>query len=219
MDASESPRTTATTPLPDNTPGTDLFDLAKDAASTTAHELTEADSSAHLPGEEEVSAADYNPDEDRKNDDRRYAERALIKEAEEKRQEEARKQATRAAVVIADDDDDDDMFSTAPPKASTDTSTLDTDADPNAQAFVPIIHRSLPTAGLVDNYDDSEGYYKLLLGELLDNGRYHVIANLGKGMFSGVVRARDLGEGGKGGDGKEVAIKVIRSQESMCVRP
>ncbi|ORY75346.1 kinase-like domain-containing protein [Leucosporidium creatinivorum] len=107
------------------------------------------------------------------------------------------------------------MFSTAPPKPSADTSTADADADPNAQAFVPIIHRSLPTAGLVDNYDDSEGYYKLLLGELLDNGRYHVIANLGKGMFSGVVRARDLGEGGKGGDGKEVAIKVIRSQESM----
>lgn len=92
-----------------------------------------------------------------------------------------------------------------------------------------MINRSLDSSatGLIDNYDDSEGYYKLLLGELLDNGRYHVHANLGKGMFSGVVRAKDLWfgrkEGGGGEDGEEggrreeVAIKVIRSQESMYV--
>lgn len=52
-----------------------------------------------------------------------------------------------------------------------------------------------------------------MLGELLDNGRYHVHANLGKGMFSGVVRAKDL----ESPTGEDVAIKVIRSQESMCV--
>lgn len=78
-----------------------------------------------------------------------------------------------------------------------------------------MINRADATDGLVDNYDDAEGYYKLLLGELLDNGRYHVVANLGKGMFSGVVRARDTETKNEKGEQVEVAIKVIRSQESM----
>lgn len=65
----------------------------------------------------------------------------------------------------------------------------------------------------IDEADDSEGYYRVILGEMLDAGRYHVHANLGKGMFSSVVRAKDMQNGGK-----EVAIKIIRSQETMCVR-
>lgn len=57
------------------------------------------------------------------------------------------------------------------------------------------------------------------MGELLDGGRYHVHANLGKGMFSTVVRARDTNwKESNGVEGQsEVAIKVIRSQESMSV--
>lgn len=74
---------------------------------------------------------------------------------------------------------------------------------------------------LADNFDDPEGYYKVILGEVLDGGRYLVQANLGKGMFSSVVKAKDLGEEGKGiykeedGERREVAIKMVRSQESM----
>jgi serine/threonine-protein kinase PRP4 len=64
----------------------------------------------------------------------------------------------------------------------------------------------------VDDSDDSEGYYRITLGETLNDGRYQVFANLGKGMFSSVVKARDLREGNK-----EVAIKIVRSQEIMCV--
>lgn len=71
----------------------------------------------------------------------------------------------------------------------------------------------------------------MILGEALDQNRYHVVAHLGKGMFANVVRARDWGEkglgkyegeqeglGGKGvgeGEKREVAIKIVRSQESM----
>ncbi|KAI9146433.1 kinase-like domain-containing protein [Paraphysoderma sedebokerense] len=60
-----------------------------------------------------------------------------------------------------------------------------------------------------DNWDDPDGYYRVILGELIDN-RYHVFATLGKGVFSTVVKARDT----KKGD-KEVAIKMIRNNETM----
>lgn len=71
-------------------------------------------------------------------------------------------------------------------------------------------------SGLTDNWDDAEGYYKIILGERIGpNSRFHVFANLGKGMFSEVVRAKDLGVDGKGAGDKEVAIKIVRSQETM----
>lgn len=51
-------------------------------------------------------------------------------------------------------------------------------------------------------------------GEVLD-GRYEVIASHGKGVFSTVVRAKDLKAGKV--DPEEVAIKIIRNNETMCV--
>ncbi|EJD48800.1 kinase-like protein [Auricularia subglabra TFB-10046 SS5] len=57
---------------------------------------------------------------------------------------------------------------------------------------------------------DPEGYYTVRLGESLDSGRYDVFSVVGKGMFSNVVRARDTAEGER-----EVAIKIIRAQETM----
>ncbi|WFD32850.1 non-specific serine/threonine protein kinase [Malassezia sp. CBS 17886] len=64
--------------------------------------------------------------------------------------------------------------------------------------------------GLHDNWDDPDGYYRVMLGEKLDGGRYQVFAVLGRGIFSSVVRARELQ-----GDGREVAIKIVRRQETM----
>lgn len=61
---------------------------------------------------------------------------------------------------------------------------------------------------MLDDWDDHEGYYKVILGELLDS-RYHVQSNLGKGMFSGVVRAMDQRTM------ELVAIKLIRNNETM----
>lgn len=45
------------------------------------------------------------------------------------------------------------------------------------------------------------------------DGRYEITAAHGKGVFSTVVRAKDL----KGGNGEpeEVAIKIIRNNETM----
>ena len=62
---------------------------------------------------------------------------------------------------------------------------------------------------LKENWDDSEGYYQVNIGEILDR-RYSVFSYTGQGVFSNVVRARDaLNENG------EVAIKIIRSNELM----
>ncbi|KAI7895497.1 kinase-like domain-containing protein [Mucor mucedo] len=61
---------------------------------------------------------------------------------------------------------------------------------------------------LTDNWDDPEGYYSTRIGEVLD-GRYKVISNLGRGVFSSVVKAKDMETE------EEVAIKLIRSNETM----
>lgn len=68
-----------------------------------------------------------------------------------------------------------------------------------------------PGAALNMEADDPEGYYQIILGEMLDGGKYQVFSILGKGMFSAVVRARVMDESPP----REVAIKIIRSQESM----
>nr|BCL66282.1 serine/threonine-protein kinase PRP [Volvox reticuliferus] len=85
--------------------------------------------------------------------------------------------------------------------------------------------RAAPAGGaaqLHDSYDDPEGYYNFQIGEVLDN-RYEVTEFKGKGVFSTVMRARDHGVGRGAAAGgpappsgaPEVAIKVIRANETM----
>lgn len=62
---------------------------------------------------------------------------------------------------------------------------------------------------LTDNWDDAEGYYRVRIGENLDN-RYIVSGFTGQGVFSNVVRARDQARGNA-----NVAIKIIRNRELM----
>ena len=52
------------------------------------------------------------------------------------------------------------------------------------------------------------------LGEVLD-GRYEIVAAHGKGVYSTVVRAKDL-KAGKS-EPEEVAIKIIRNNDTMWV--
>ncbi|KAL7334606.1 U4/U6 small nuclear ribonucleoprotein prp4 [Mucor circinelloides] len=61
---------------------------------------------------------------------------------------------------------------------------------------------------LTDNWDDPEGYYSTRIGEVLDD-RYQVLANLGRGVFSSVVKAKDQETN------EDVAIKLIRNNETM----
>lgn len=99
--------------------------------------------------------------------------------------------------------EDDDMFAEEPVANDNVHNNLD-----EVAMAVPIPQAKELDIGMLDNWDDSDGYYKVILGELL-NGRYHVQASLGKGMFSGVVRAMDITSK------KLVAIKLIRNNETM----
>lgn len=71
------------------------------------------------------------------------------------------------------------------------------------------INRAYEHPSLNDNWDDAEGYYKVRIGEILD-GRYAVFGHTGQGVFSNVIRARDMAR-----DGRDVAVKIIRSNEIM----
>jgi len=62
---------------------------------------------------------------------------------------------------------------------------------------------------LTDNWDDADGYYRMCIGETLD-GRYNVYGYTGQGVFSNVIRARDIPRANQ-----EVAIKIIRNNEIM----
>ncbi|KAF7164091.1 hypothetical protein CNMCM5623_008810 [Aspergillus felis] len=95
-------------------------------------------------------------------------------------------------------EDDDDMF--AEDKQET--------SQPTHASAVPVPQPQELDISMMDNWDDPEGYYNVRLGELI-NGRYHVQQNLGKGMFSSVVRATDAKSGGL------VAIKIIRQNDTM----
>jgi len=63
---------------------------------------------------------------------------------------------------------------------------------------------------LRDDWDDEEGYYKPRVGEIIDN-RFKVFEECaGKGVFSNVVKCREIG-----GEKRPVAIKIIRANEMM----
>ncbi|KAM3501091.1 hypothetical protein MY10362_005834 [Beauveria mimosiformis] len=56
--------------------------------------------------------------------------------------------------------------------------------------------------------DDKDGYYKMRVGEII-NGRYQIQSTLGRGMFSGVVRALDTTTK------MPVAIKIMRNNDAL----
>ncbi|QDS75272.1 hypothetical protein FKW77_000942 [Venturia effusa] len=100
----------------------------------------------------------------------------------------------------SDDDDDDDMFSAKPPRAAMKSVVP---ASIAAGQVGRKLHKNM-----LDTWDDPEGYYKIIAGELFDD-RYVLGELLGKGVFANVVRATD------NKTGKLVAIKIIRNNDTM----
>lgn len=95
------------------------------------------------------------------------------------------------------EDTEDDMFADSPSPSV---------KRQNTGKGISTLTRSF--ADMQDNWDDIEGYYKVVLMEELDS-RYIVQSNLGKGMFSTVVSALDRNRN------QTFAIKIIRNNEVM----
>ncbi len=210
-----------------STPGTPR----EDAGSPTAFAITNDQDLANTNGDVTVgveedgpSAADYDPTvdmrEDRRRDDQRHSDEmtsGVYQENQTTADQDVLLPVSAAPVQekikkpkddfdMFAEEDEDDMFAEEPVAKSTAEEKLAPSQD--ISIAVPIPQAKELDIGMLDNWDDSEGYYKVILGELL-NGRYHVQSNLGKGMFSGVVRATDVTTK------KLVAIKLIRNNETM----
>ncbi|XP_059218097.1 serine/threonine-protein kinase PRP4 homolog [Stomoxys calcitrans] len=87
----------------------------------------------------------------------------------------------------------------------------DQDVDSNFDSPNTIVQNKnmAENPSLTDNWDDAEGYYRVRIGEVLDN-RYVVNGYTGQGVFSNVIRARDQARGNA-----NVAVKIIRNNEIM----
>ena len=167
---------------------------------------------------DEPSAADYDPTNDMQEDQMRHDQRLqgneLPSSAYDERDTEQDVLLPSAMVEKTTQqkpksefdmfaDEELDMFADA--QEASDEKHL----DGHDARGVPVQPKALDM-NMLDDWDDHDGYYKIILGELLD-GRYHVQSNLGKGMFSGVVRATDQTSKGL------VAIKIIRNNETLSV--
>ncbi|KAJ3000686.1 U4/U6 small nuclear ribonucleoprotein prp4 [Globomyces sp. JEL0801] len=136
-----------------------------------------------------VSAADYDPNDDGSADDRKLHGAHMKTTIPDKQIEQKENVQVKELDMFADDD----MFADELP-----VKTMSKNPNPNPNQEL-----------LLNQADDDEGYYRILLGEMMIN-RYLVYATLGKGVFSGVVKAKDTLDGNK-----DVAIKVIRNNEIM----
>ncbi|KAI6716167.1 hypothetical protein PZA11_001141 [Diplocarpon coronariae] len=207
------------TPLTPLTP-TEVQDPASPTAFAITNDQDLANGKAQGDDKDGPSAADYDPTmdmrEDKHRDDQRHGDEAPASVYDEMRPtteqdvslpvqevavEEKPKKSKEDFDMFADDDDD--MFADGPAPGASPVNVVG-----EVAMAVPIPQAKELDIGMLDNWDDIEGYYKVILGELL-NGRYHVQANLGKGMFSGVVRALDVATK------KLVAVKLIRNNETM----
>lgn len=172
-----------------------------------------------------ISAAEYDPTLDKKDDEvKRKKDADIIDGPAQPVKVEKPEEDEWEEVEIEEDEEDDDLDMFA---------AFGDEDQPKKKRKVTVRRRKNGTGGenevvkpkkqsvldVVDNVDDTDGYYRITPGEVMDDGRYQVTITLGKGMFSAVVKAKVLKavdqERRQDVVGKEVAIKVIRSQESM----
>ena len=177
-------------------------------------DLVNNNADTSMDHEDEPSAADYDPtidmQEERARHDKRLfnedtsssaydgkkaLDKDVVEAAARQDAEPAMKPKETFDMFAEDDDDELDMFVKAPQKVVK-------PAAPESKAAQAL------NVNLMDNWDDPEGYYTTILGELIQ-GRYHVHQNLGRGMFSSVVRASDTTTS------RVVAIKIVRNNDTM----
>jgi len=199
----EGIRSPSGSPEPDH-----VFSLVKEEGEEAEMQLKgdiEMNGSKEVNDQQQVSAADYDPNVDRQQEEARRVWAAAKQDAMAMDdQHSPRGHESEEEEVEEVEEDIDDMFAV--------------DSVPKKKKVKKIgkVKASAPAlvTTTLDAAADPEGYYQVILGEQLDGGKYQVFSSLGKGMFSNVVRARILSSE-VGEVGKEVAIKIVRAQETM----
>ncbi|OJJ51503.1 hypothetical protein ASPZODRAFT_57508 [Penicilliopsis zonata CBS 506.65] len=205
----DSPRSPAPTPTQTSAESYLDFQVSGDADLFNSTEVADG------VDKDGPSAADYDPTMDMKEEHQKHGNGAGVDELPSSAYDETR--TTKQDLLLPDAppaslpadqtkdpydmfaEDDDDMFAEETKGSAQPAHASAKSAVPQAQEL---------DISMMDNWDDPEGYYNVRLGELI-NGRYHIQQNLGKGMFSSVVRAMDSRTN------KLVAIKIIRQNDTM----
>ena len=196
---SPAPLSASTPATPGNVlvsaPGSPVTNITKDGEEDMFGSPRQADG---------PSAADYDPTADMQDERNRHDKR-LFKEderSEMKADQLVIEQSAYQPQTQTNQKHEFDMFA----NGDDDMFAPESDIQPQtAQSAAKTLD-----ASMLDNWDDPEGYYLTNLRERIDD-RYEVSANLGRGMFASVVRAKDT----KSKDGRFVAIKIIRNNDTM----
>ena len=173
------------------------IDLAQEVLTTSPDhgsipELTQSTRCITSIDDEGPSAADFDADADRIAEHEHHR-----TQHEENRNERGITPEMKSDIKEDVCADEDDMFADLPANG-------ENDAD--AARSLKVAQKLDET--MLDSWADTEGYYRIMIGELLD-GRYAVQSVLGKGVFASVVRAVDQSAG------DAVAIKLIRHNDLM----
>jgi serine/threonine-protein kinase PRP4 len=167
--------------------------------------VSESNSPAASP-----SAGDYDPMQDMLDDQNRAAKKNQNAELSSEAYHETDPKAlsmlpAEKAAPVKKQQKELDMF-------ASDDEDEDTDAvvEESAGARGTVLDEKL-----LDNWDDPEGYYKLISNELVNNGRYRMVRTLGRGVFANVAQAEDRNAETEDPSRKLVAIKMIRRNELM----
>jgi serine/threonine-protein kinase PRP4 len=121
--------------------------------------------------------------------------------------------AKEHAGAESDEDGQDDMFTNSPARGKTGGAAKAVQRQKDGEEMdrsgleEDRVDRRLGDTN-ADNWDDSEGYFRTRPGELII-GRYLVNRDIGNGVYSTVLSAADQQTS------REVAIKVVRSNETM----
>ncbi|KAF1959826.1 kinase-like protein [Byssothecium circinans] len=163
------------------------------------------------PAADSPSAADYDPTKDMLDDRERAAKKAQQAEISANAYNEtdpkllsALPEEKVAPVKKQKKDKEFDMF-------NFDSDNEDEEEEPGTRRKGVVLDRRL-----LDNWDDPDGYYKIIRNELVNDSRYRMISFLGKGVFANVAQAEDVNAPlNDDGSLKLVAVKIIRRNDLM----
>ncbi|KAJ4322803.1 U4/U6 small nuclear ribonucleoprotein prp4 [Neodidymelliopsis sp. IMI 364377] len=171
------------------------------------------DSRGNSPAVASPSAADYDPTQDMLDDRNRALKKNPNAELSSNAYNETDPKAlstlpAEKVVPVKKQKKDFDMFDFS------DDEDEGVDAEPEPEPEGPTKGTVLDEK-LLENWDDPEGYYKIINNELVNGGRYRMIKTLGRGVFANVAQAEEVASDSNDQNRRLVAVKMIRRNELM----